>query len=371
MSSSRETAEIWRHLKDTGMVRPSYLESLLQSETAIAKLLDQQHVAINLRFRRISTFTGHHELINQSNRSLVDSFKKLYLGTEQLKSLPRVHASWTSHPLASAKQLAHVEERAKKSLFFSFNLTSSAKQIIDRIDFEGIRSAFSSQQAAVSSMLSSFESLAPSYRELARGAESLSDLTAMPSFVMPSVSRELLVAGHVVASLSPEDDGPEEDEEAVLSDVRETTSSAHDLIYAIDPGLAKAYQGAREALLSGSIDRSRHVLGSLRELWGHLLRTLAPDDKVLPWAVGKDDAFLHEGKPTRRARLSYVCREIDHEPLSDFLYKDSVAFLKYFELFNRVHEIDLGLSDKQLDALLLRTDSWLIFIIQVAANADA
>ena len=187
---------------------------------------------------------------------------------------------------------------------------------------------------------------------------------------MPSASRELLTAGHAVASLSPDSDGADEDEEqvAVLGDVRDATSSVHKLLGGVDPALAKLYQGAREALFGGSVDRARHVLASLRELWNHLLRTLAPDEEVLPWTVGKDKAFMHNGKPTRRARLSYVCREINHDPLSDFLDSDTKAFLDYISFLNRVHAIEPGLSDGQLDALMLRTDSWLTFIVQVAAK---
>jgi len=35
------------------------------------------------------------------------------------------------------------------------------------------------------------------------------------------------------------------------------------------------------------------------------------------------------------------------------------------DFFNRVHELDPELTDEQLRALLLRTDSWLTYILQI------
>ena len=369
MSSSRGIAEIQRHLLGARMLRPSYIDRLFKSDMAIADLLHQHHAAVELERRAIDSYTGIQKLIYQSNRSLLDCFTMLENEKGRIERLSGVHASWTGDLLASANQLVHVEDLAKKSLLASFNLASNAQQIIARIEFESVRNTYLSHEAAVSRFLSSFESLSPSYWELIRCTENLTDFTSLPSFVLPSASRELLTAGHAVASLSPEDDEEDEDEQEALSDLRETTSNVRELIAGFDPAFAKTYQGAREACLSGNIDRSRHVLASLREFWSHLLRNLAPDEEVLPWTEGKDDGFVHDGKPTRRARVSYVCREINHEPLSNFLDTDTKAILDYVNFLNRVHALDPGLSDRQLEFLLLRSDSWLTFIIEVAEKA--
>ena len=117
MSSSRDLAGIARHLMEARVVRPSYLDSLLQSDKLTAELLRHRHAAIEVELRAIGTFTRNQELINQSSRSLLDSFEKLQLKTGRLTSFPQVHASWISGFLASANQLAHVEDVAKKSTF--------------------------------------------------------------------------------------------------------------------------------------------------------------------------------------------------------------------------------------------------------------
>ena len=108
-----------------------------------------------------------------------------------------------------------------------------------------------------------------------------------------------------------------------------------------------------------------YILSSLRELWNHLLRRLAPDEYVLAW-VSRDDAeLLHDGRPTRKARVLYVCRSINHEPLTDFIVQDTRALVTLVESFNRLHELESELTDEQLRALLLRTDSWLTYILQI------
>jgi hypothetical protein len=93
---------------------------------------------------------------------------------------------------------------------------------------------------------------------------------------------------------------------------------------------------------------------------------LAPDDLVAAWIprMPNQKDLLHEGKPTRRARELYVCRELNNYPLINFLIHDSRALVKLIELFNRVHELETELTDEQLRTVLLETDSWLMYILQ-------
>jgi hypothetical protein len=129
--------------------------------------------------------------------------------------------------------------------------------------------------------------------------------------------------------------------------------------------LATPYAGARAALGSDNPDRARHILSSLREFWNHLLRQIAPDDQVLAWVPQDETDLLHEGRPTRRARVLYICRNLNHAPLSDFVVHDTRALVKLVEFFNRVHQLESELTDEQLRALLLRTDSWLTYILNI------
>jgi len=99
---------------------------------------------------------------------------------------------------------------------------------------------------------------------------------------------------------------------------------------------------------------------------------VAPDKLVATWIPGiaNQKDLLHEGKPTRRARVLYVCRELNNDPLIDFLMHDTRALVKLIELFNRVHELETELTYEQLRAILLKTDSWLMYILQIWAGTS-
>ena len=79
--------------------------------------------------------------------------------------------------------------------------------------------------------------------------------------------------------------------------------------------------------------------------------------------------LLNNGKPTRRAKVLYVCRELNNEPLSEFLMCDTQSLVKLIELFNRVHELETELTNEQLRAIVLKTDSWLMYILQISVNS--
>ncbi len=346
-------------------LRPAYLDSFQQMEKALEPFR-RSHLALAEQLKVSGVVTRMQE-IAQANQRMLTSFDKIKIDTRGIDNLARVHASWMRNVQASADRLSHIQASAKLALTSASQMATIAETFSTRIDFDRIRNAFKFQDDIVAQLQGRFENLTSGFDRLALAVESLPKLTALPSFVLPSASREVLVTGRAVMELWPDDAEDADDEQAsVLADVREETSGVFDLLSRVNPALAKAYQGAREALSGGGIDRGRHVLASLRELWGHLLRSLASDENVIPWLSGKHPELLHEGKPTRRARILYVCREINHEPLSDFLDSDTKALVEYVQFLNRVHQLETGLSDRQLNALLLRTDSWLTFMIQIS-----
>ena len=110
----------------------------------------------------------------------------------------------------------------------------------------------------------------------------------------------------VFRTLDEPDEEPQTAQLELVTELETETSVCIGLLQTLDPGLATPYRGARDALRSGNPDRSRHILTSLRELWNHVLRRIAPDDLVLAWIRGGDHHLLHEGRPTRKARALYV-----------------------------------------------------------------
>ena len=164
---------------------------------------------------------------------------------------------------------------------------------------------------------------------------------------------------------------PSEDE-AATEDVYfgfEGASENSDLIALLESvgmGLVDTYKGAVQALNGDNPDRSRHVLSSLRTLLDHLLRKLAPRGKVREWIVERGyHSYLDKGIPTRRAQILYMSKDIESEPLTKFIEADTKTVEELYTLYNRLHGLGTGVSDSQLRAIVLRTESYLYYILRV------
>ena len=132
-----------------------------------------------------------------------------------------------------------------------------------------------------------------------------------------------------------------------------------------DPELGRLLVGARRSLTSENPDRTRHVTTSLRELITHVLHTLAPDRLVREWATSEE--MLHNGRPTRRCRLRYICRSTDSDPLTEFVENDVRTTESLLDALHKgTHVVASQLTPAQLEAIVARTESLLVFLLQVA-----
>ena len=137
------------------------------------------------------------------------------------------------------------------------------------------------------------------------------------------------------------------------------------LLQEIDTGLPNLLQGARKALNSDNHDRARHITVSLRELIGHVIRLLAPDDGVRSW-TNKSCYYDGKDRPTRRARLLYITKEINSDSLSKFVDADVASALALIDALNAgTHGISSSLTDRQLQVLVDRAESLLLFLLRL------
>ncbi len=145
---------------------------------------------------------------------------------------------------------------------------------------------------------------------------------------------------------------------------QENENSLIDLLEGTNPSFIKLRNGAKEALNSDNPDKIRHFSISLRELFTHVLHTLAPDDEVKSWS--SDPQYYERGKPTRRARILYICSPFNCQPFSTFFKKDIDAVLALFDLFHGgTHKIDSSFTLEQLEIMFMRVDSALLFLLKL------
>lgn len=136
----------------------------------------------------------------------------------------------------------------------------------------------------------------------------------------------------------------------------------------LNPELVRLLEGARQAFSSRNPDRVRHLVVSLRELYRAVTHMLAPDDRVEARSVGRQDLDSN-GRPSRRARLHYIMRGIDHGPFKEFVRTDVETTLKLVDLYQEgTHAVSCTLTEDQIRALVVRTEAMLIFLLSIAKN---
>lgn len=356
------------------LAKPSYLSVIEQMERTLEPIRRQQ-----LEISRALEMSGAAARIQEivsANQHWQDLIKQATATSRIAESLSAAHQSWldTIRPIQhDFSHISQLQASAKLALCDTSLRLAATERLMAGIDFEAIRGRFQIEMPVISGLESSIAHVAASYGNLAESLREISDITRLPAFVLPGATREIYTTSFALETLRPWDERDEDEAETEIQFVAEAeleTSGCIALLQQVDPGLARPYIGARDALYGNNADRARHILSSLRELWNHLLRRLAPDDLVAAWIPGVSNQkdLLHDGKPTRRARVLYVCRELNNEPLTDFLMHDTRALVKLIELFNRVHELETALTDEQLRAILIRTDSWLMYILQISSG---
>ena len=127
--------------------------------------------------------------------------------------------------------------------------------------------------------------------------------------------------------------------------------------------------GARQSLQSDNPDRARHVTTSVRELFTHILHGLAPDDEIRKWTT--DESHFYNNRPTRRARLLYICREFSCDPLTKFVEDDVRAALTLIGSLNAgTHVVESKLTYPQLEAVVYRVESLALFLLKISRNGE-
>lgn len=240
---------------------------------------------------------------------------------------------------------------AEKSLC-TVNLTNIGSRM--GLGIEGkeyLTNAFVGLSTSYSNLFKSFEQNPISYATL---NPSLSKLTPIEFFS----TANLLEAISVEEDITP-------DEELIKNEIQyENQVSLESYLPRVDPGLYKMWKGAIEAYHSTNSDRVRHFATSIRELFTHLIHILAPDENIKAWT--SDAAFYHEGRPTRKARFLYICRNINNDPFNQFVKKDVDAMLAFIDIFQKgTHDIDPTFSPNHLVTIKSKAETTLKFLLEI------
>ena len=202
-----------------------------------------------------------------------------------------------------------------------------------------------------------------------------SELAALPPYAsrLPAVEyfNEASLLSSIAASGEPIPYHEKQRNIAQESIQLETRDRLSEQLFLVDKNLLALWQGAEEAVTSKNPDRARHAIISLRELTTHLLGTLAPDKEIEKWKSQEScpDYYTDKGRPTRKARLFFICRKMNHAPLDTFLIADIDAILKFIDLFNKgTHEVPTEIDAADLPLILTRAEGMFRFVLEIHLN---
>ena len=214
-------------------------------------------------------------------------------------------------------------------------------------------------------LTSSFLGLSDSYSTLLKSFE-----TNPLSYtqISPSISRiaplEYFSTANLLEAISVDEDITPE-EELLKNEIQyenEILLSSH--LPRIDAGLYKMWKGAIEAYNSNNSDRVRHFSTSIRELYTHLFHILAPDDAIEKWT--SDPTHYHKERPTRKARLLFICRNINNAQFNTFVKKDVDATIAFIDIFQKgTHDIDPVFSPNHLVTIKSKAENTLKFLLEI------
>ncbi len=285
----------------------------------------------------------------------------------RMTDLTHTHYTWLRNLQSTQDQAAQLQIAVKSTLRPIAARLDVSERLFTGVD--AIRRSVALPELAILRLQNSVNDMTAIYGKVAASIRTYLDITHLPRFVLPGATREVFVTGYAanVLGVSGEADAEQDSPEiqSGVDEVKEEILICTSLLKDLDPALVRLYEGARDALSGTNPDRARHFLSSQRELWNHLLRIIVPDEQVQEWIPKDGKDLLHEGKPTRKARILYLCRDLNHDPLTEFVVCDTDALVTFISLFNRVHQLEPKLLDLQLRALQLRSDSWLTYILQI------
>lgn len=275
-------------------------------------------------------------------------------------ALPELNSAYISEALRLAATGIHKFEPSTSMLAGAQALEIS--RINDVVAGALSSTAFDNLAAFNRSLGRRLVSLSDSYRDIFAGLAKID--FALPDFVTDLPTRDMVVKSTIVSSRAVDFDP--QDATIDLDDPAYARSDVDLMLADLDADLVTMLDEAMEVAFSTSTGRVRHASVSLRELATHVLHRLASDDEIVAWS--QDPNHYHSGRPTRQARVLYVCRHVNYGPYRKYLGKSVNATVAFFDALNGLHDVRPDVCDFQLQLMLTDAIGILRFLLRTAKH---
>lgn len=303
-----------------------------------------------------------------ARKSLLDSWNILQRETEIAKYHP--HKQWREllgsigeDKMMALKQLvdSHISNTERIAFLAQTNLLHLSSENLGN----NIRISFGERNL----LINSFNEFSTAYRDYYSLLET-SNVSVIS--IPPQLSRLPVIEYfnavdtlNIISVEEPENKDDYKDERTIVrSEIAlETTENLEILLTELDPRFINMLHGARLAIKSNNPEKVRHFVTSYRELFTHVLHKLAPDEEIKSWSQ-ETNLYDEKCRPTRKARLLYIYRNIMEGKFSSLIEKDIAAALAALDICQKgTHEIESGFGQKQLEVFQLRMESTLSFML--------
>jgi hypothetical protein len=311
--------------------------------------------AILSQARAIKAVTSNFDDLTRANERLTSIVSAACIADSSLSKVFADHNAMRSSiaEIASQSSVRNLLSSLVTTRLLNTSLTSQYRLL--HLETVSFGNKIDASTLFANDLASQLGKLTRSYRDLVDCIPAIPE--AYVPFITTNAPVEYSLELDVLEKISvDEDDG---DETALQF------PSVDEELAAFDKKLLILINGARQSLASDNPDRPRHVTTSVRELFTAILHRLAPDEEIRAWSTDKD--HYRENRPTRRARLLYICRQFSCDPLSKFVENDAKAALTLVESLNEgTHVVESKLTTRQLEAIVYRMESLALFLIKVS-----
>ncbi len=362
--STRVYSDALLHLTRLRASSPALDAALLRQIEVDQRLLGSTNSILD-QVRQTKSISSNIQSLTNANSHLTAILESVSIKDSALSRIFQdqqgLHA--TIEGLAINDSLPSAFARIDATRMLSASLLSQTK--VATFDCLSLGTLAGVDTALCKALTTNFGHLTRSYQSLLDAASTRESLVKHVPFITTYSPVEYYREVEVLESITVEDQEAEDDDALVIAEaLSESVPSLDDLLARFDDRLCPLLQGARDSLASDNPDRARHVTASVRELFTHVLHALAPDEQIRRWST-KEHHFC-KNRPTRRARLLYICRHINCDPLTRFVEADVQAAMSLVDLLNAVtHGIESKLTPNQLAAIVSRIESLLVFLLQL------
>jgi len=137
-----------------------------------------------------------------------------------------------------------------------------------------------------------------------------------------------------------------------------------DLIFKeLDNDLQKLWLETKSAYFGNYLGNERHCMFCMRELFTQLIHRFAPDEQILTWT--SESKYFDKGKPTRRARIDFIYRNLNNNFMLEFIKSDIDFTLKINDFLQKAHSTEIPLNKIHKKNIFIKFVSSISMIIEI------